>query len=132
MYNNYPPGVRESDIPGYDQREFMEHRTCDATEVMFKTIDVYSVDSAVQTALGYVKRHQDGDGESGVLGTPLLDRAVSRLTYAVKLLNDEAYDVDGDCPFEGEVEVIYGGGTWSWECPLCGSEHQGEIKRDDY
>lgn len=130
MYNNYPPGVRESDIPGYDQQEHVEHRECGATDVTLPVVDVYQIDSAVQGALGYIKRHQSGDAEPGRVGVPLLDRAVNRLTYAVKLLNDEALNADTDCPFEGEVEVIYGGGTWGWECPLCGTEHQGEIERD--
>ena len=130
MYNNYPPGVRESDIPGYDQQEHVEHRTCGATEITLQVVDVGQVAMAVRDALGHIKRHQNGDGDPGRVGIPLLDRAVNRLTYAAKLVNEEMLQADADCPFEGEVEVTYGGGTWGWECPLCGTEHQGEIERD--
>ena len=130
MYNNYPPGVRESDIPGYDDHYSTETRECGATEIKLKAIDVYDLSVHVEGALTSVKRHLSGDGEPGKIGIPHLDRAVNRLTYAVGLLKDQVLEADADCPFEGEVEVCYGGGTWSWECPLCGTEHQGDIERD--
>jgi hypothetical protein len=133
MYNNYPPGVRESDIPGYDDQYHTEHRQCGASDVSLLVVDVNEISSAVTAAVDYIKRHQERDGESGVAAAvTFLDKAVTRLSYASKLLGDNMF-VEADCPFEGEVDVLYGGGAWGWDCPLCGTEHQGDIKRErDY
>ena len=32
-----------------------------------------------------------------------------------------------ECPFEGRVDIQWGGGYEHWECPLCGAEHEDEI-----
>lgn len=40
-------------------------------------------------------------------------------------------EIDEECGFVGEVEVLIGDGLKTWECPKCGYEHKESWSPED-
>lgn len=111
--SNYPPGVtgNEWQIAGPEEREVS--LACSSEGFTALTITGYGKDQIAQAI-------EDLSGEPN----PTL--ALSRLHSALSDIAD--VDIDGPCPFEGDVTVYQTDGPPTWECPLCRTLH--EIEED--
>ncbi len=113
------PGCRSSaDIAGPDS-ERDEERECRSEGFSVSTITNYGKKQIKAVISDLQDQLPNGLN---------LNQEVARLQAA---LNDiEEVDIDGECPFEGDVTVIYYNGVITWECPLCRILHEEESERD--
>jgi hypothetical protein len=125
MSNNYPPGMRESDIPGFNDWETTEERSCGIADAVVVTMDTAGLYVDIGWALEYLYKHQKGAKFIGE--RDYFDLAIDTLRRTRESIEKESYEVTAEtCPFKGEVDVLYSEGKMFWECPLCHVEHDEE------
>ena len=115
MSDNYPPGVtgNEWQIAG-PEREWDETVECDSEGFTVRTISMYG-------------RNQIDNALKELGEDPLnIHVAIARLRQA--LSDIETVDVDGKCPFVGDVTLQQYEGESSWECPICREVHMREVE----
>lgn len=95
--SNLPPGVRESDIPGMDDREVEMRMACEEEEMVLVPVVLYEWLKAAVDAATAIIDHVYNQG----LGAP--------------------------CRFVGKVDVIIAGGVATWSCPECLTDHEEEV-----
>lgn len=133
-----PPGVtgREYEIAGPD-REWDDYRECSSEGFTVLTLTGYGKNQIAQAIEDVLKvqrtitqsSHQDnGVGDIFIPAPDLsgLTVAVSRLRNALSDVQD--VDVDGQCPFGGDVTLQVYNGIESWECPACRTLHETEVE----
>ena len=125
MYSNYPDGMRESDIPGWNDWDTTVDGTCGASDVM---IDVVDVDMFRSNLLSIRKILENKFLPSNDAGLKL---AIDRVNELLKFTNNPMNAEVHNCPFEGDVDAIGSGNTAYWQCPICEVEHEQEIPRYD-
>lgn len=103
MLSNYPPGVTGNEDHFGPRSEYPYHMTCETSPAEIWVLP---------------KREMDADSDLRIAGKGAI--AVLKRMELV-----EVYQ----CPFEGEVDVQEWNYTITWECPLCGAEH--EIDKED-
>lgn len=118
-----PPGVTGNEFPiaGPD-REFDDHRECTSQGFPVKTITDYGV-KQIETAIESLRNRDQSDS---VLSAINVNAAIARLRDAQSDIRDT--DVDGECPFEGDVTIMQYNGIESWECPVCRVVHETEVE----
>jgi hypothetical protein len=119
MWNNYPDGMRESDIPGWNEYDTsVTDATCDASDVTLSFVDLEIVESYLIKIYNLVN-NEFLKINSDELKT-ILDK-ISELTKIIKHpVNAEVYN----CPFNDDVEAVGDGNEIYWSCPWCQTEHQ--------
>lgn len=147
--SNLPPGVtgNEYQIAGPDfERD--ESRECPSEGFTIKTTTGYGekqIDAALDLILDVQKslrglpvRNLDSKTDpyritmSNFVSAEEVEVAARRLTAVTAYLRTalsevETVDVDGECPFAGDVTVQGYNGVVSWECPVCRTTHEEEI-----
>jgi hypothetical protein len=116
---NYPDGMRESDIPGWNEWETMIDATCNYG-MDLKFVDPDELKDIVQRIASLVSK----DGMAG--RTNHFAEISKELEKANNLIND-APIFYVECDFKGEVEAICDGNSYGWQCPKCNAEHEGEF-----
>lgn len=120
---NYPPGMKESDIPGFNDWETTEERTCEASDAIVVTMDTVGLYLDLGWALQYLYKHQNGDKFLG--DRDYFQFSIDTLRRTRENIERYSYEVTAEkCPFKGEVDVVYSEGKIFWECPLCHNEHE--------
>jgi len=122
----YPAGMRESDIPGWDEREMEIYARCDAPDAEVRVADL---DHALNIA-SWIKKliENEINGVEPPKGYgPNLERALQKVENIKTVLSYKTTAVVDFCPFEGDVEALFSGGTAAWQCPICNAEHEDDI-----
>ena len=125
MYNNYPDGMRESDIPGWNDWDTVIYGTCDAPDVMVDVVDLDTFRSYLVSIRKILENKFLPTNDAG------LKLAIDRVNELIKIANNPMKAEIYNCPFDGEVDAIGSGNTYYWQCPICEVEHEQEIPRDD-
>lgn len=146
--SNYPPGVTGNEYPiaGPD-REWDDYRECESEGFSILTITGYgkhrvaeAIEKVLQTqrAISTLPVHQRESvkdpyrvtPDTGFVRADEIDLAglTVAVAYLRAALSDiESVDVDGKCPFGGDVTLQTYNGIESWECPVCRETHEKEI-----
>lgn len=117
MSSNLPPGVtgNEYEIAGPDfERD--EYRECPMEGTTVRTISGYGM-NRLDEAIAMLS----AGGANLVVVLAHLRSARADI---------DTIDIDGECPFGGDVTVAGYGGVVSWECPACRTIHEDEMERD--
>lgn len=137
MSSNYPPGMKESDIPGFGDHETQVKVECGTKDVMISVLrDPGEIlDSLYRATAVLVKVVAGSEAPAGRITYP--KQVEQRLNTVLRLFKDDTAKVVVDqCPFQGYIEVLVDGSPqeFEWECPLCGSIHTGYFPGydDDY
>lgn len=101
--SNYPPGVTGNEDHFGPRSEYPTYVTCEQGPVELYVLPKYYMEARSEL------------------------RKVGLGAVAV-LARMELVDVY-QCPFEGEVDVQEWNYTITWECPLCGTQH--ELDKED-
>jgi hypothetical protein len=112
--SNLPPGVtgNEYQIAGPDfERD--EERICPSEGFSTLTITGYGKER-IESVIALLNEPE-----------PNILVAVHHLRSA--LGDIWSVDLDGECPFAGDVTVVGYQGTQTWECPVCREVHAEEI-----
>lgn len=126
MWNNYPDGMRESDIPGYNEYDITINAECGAPDVTLGFVDLDHVNAYILKIYNLVNK-EFLKGKNPDLGVVL-----TRLDELKKIVNNPVKTEVHNCPFDDEVEAVGDGSEIYWTCPWCESEHQFTRDRDDY
>jgi hypothetical protein len=116
---NYPDGMRESDIPGWNEWETMIDATCNnAMDLDFIDLDELKDMIKVITFL---------EAKDGMVGRANNFSIISKELQKVNNLLNNPTKFYVECDFKGEVEAICDGNSYGWQCPKCNAEHEGEF-----
>jgi hypothetical protein len=124
---NYPPGMKESDIPGWGDHEVEVETTCTATNV---EIEVLRDLSEIASLMRQTKMCLESlGGKSNPPHTiPFDRRAIQYLDTAMRLFaNDRTKVTVNKCPYSGYTEIVTDGSPqdFDWDCPFCGTVNEG-------
>ena len=125
MYNNYPDGMKESDIPGWNDWDTTIVGECNTADVKINVVDLEIVLNYLISIRKIVENDFATNGDNPDLGVAL-DRINQLITMVRNPVSAEVYN----CPFNGEVDALGSGNTLYWQCPWCETEHEWEMQHD--
>jgi hypothetical protein len=125
MYNNYPDGMRESDIPGWNDWDTTLDGTCDAPDVTVGLVDIDTFRVYLISIRKILENKFLPSNDEN------LKKAIDRVNELINLVNNPMKAEVYNCPFEGEVDAVGSGNTLYWNCPICQTEHEQEVPRYD-
>jgi hypothetical protein len=123
--SNYPPGMRESDIPGFNDWDTVEYRSCGSPDAIVVAMDTVGLYVDIGRAVEHLYKHQRGAKLVSQNNETYYDLAIQTLKRVSSNIQCESYEVTVEkCPWKGETDITYSDDKMFWECPLCRTEHE--------
>jgi len=124
--NNYPPGVSESNIPGWNNFDLEIYVECMSKNKSIKVIDVQDAIVVSQWIKQLLSREINEPNSTDLV------RALERVEQLINILNYKCTVNVDNCPFKGDVDASSDGETLFWQCPMCDTEHEDKYQYSDY